>query len=393
MLIDIGSASVGAALVLLHQDKKPRVLFTHRSAIPFQKSLNFERFVTGTERAIDTVAEAVIKKGLPHLSFTPYGKKRVDTIVCFFASPWYTSQTRRIHLEKDTPFIITEETVRDIIHAEEKSFAQSRLALFTEGAGEGQIIERRIIDMRLDGYSVSAPFGKRARSVHAALFLSMVPQAIITRFTERLRRVLHVRDIGYHTFPFAAFTVLRDRFAANEDFLFLDITGEVTDVVLAKEGVLLETLSFPKGRHFVVRTLADAFGTTEHEALSLLAMHGTHSAETRTALKIEETLFRVQKEWLASFSDVLRKLGENVGIPHTIFYTADSDVQNLFKSFLSEEQFGQTSLTEAPFRVMPLDESFAASSLDRADRAPTDPFLALEGIFLQKLLCIPGKTL
>lgn len=373
LTLDMSSASVGGALVALSDGNPPHILFCDRIEIPHQKEPDVDFLITATEKTIDAVLTKAMRRGTP------------NGIACFFASPWYVAQTRTIHIAKEKPTTITEETLRSIITKEQETFRHSHLAAYAKGFDGAEIIERRIMDVRLDGYSVASPFGKRARDIHASFFVSIVPETAVLRYDERIRRIFPHATITHHTFPFAAFSTLRDHFTNEPDFLLIDVTREITDISMVIDGTLVESVSFPLGTRTLTSTVRHIVHAGEKDVATLLHMHKKGIAEKRTALKMEEALFRAQTEWGEGVTDVFKKLSANIQIPHTIFLIAENGVASFFKQFLEEEKFGQSALTESSFRVRLVDDDMANVFAKSETSARNDPQCALEAAFMARV--------
>jgi len=100
LIVDVGSASVGASLVLISPDSKtqPTTIESVRVPIKFQERFRFNYFVDLMLRAVETSVSSLIR----------ISKEKPVNIHCFIASPWYASQVRKISLKKDKEFIFDE---------------------------------------------------------------------------------------------------------------------------------------------------------------------------------------------------------------------------------------------------------------------------------------------
>src|SRR3989344_7958925 len=84
LLVDIGSASIGAAIARFSKEQKPLLEITTRNDIVFQENLNFKRFVSATTEALTKTLNQIQKRS----------SARPDHIHCVLSSPWFVSQTR-----------------------------------------------------------------------------------------------------------------------------------------------------------------------------------------------------------------------------------------------------------------------------------------------------------
>jgi len=64
----------------------------------------------------------------------------------------------------------------------------------------------------------------------------------------------------------SSFTVVRDMHIQKENFLLLDIGGEVTNISMVKKNILRESISFPLGCNFLPRGVASNLKCSLNEA-------------------------------------------------------------------------------------------------------------------------------
>ena len=115
VILDIGSGSVGGALVSFSENKKPKILFSVRKPIIFQNDFKFERFLSSMLKAADQVLEEISK--------AKQGKPK--QVFCILAAPWYVSQARNIISEDKKTFTVTTKRVDDLITHEVESLKEN----------------------------------------------------------------------------------------------------------------------------------------------------------------------------------------------------------------------------------------------------------------------------
>ena len=265
VVFDIGSASIGGAFASIDSGKTPEVIFTTRRDIPFQEKLNFQRFLESMIKTLEEMFVALEKAG---------GGVKVDQVFCVLASPWYASQTRLVHYNQPQPFTVTEKGLAKLVQKEIELFRDSKLFERSKQSDAApEIMESKNIQMKLNGYEVKSPFGKRTNELEVALYISMIPGNIFTSINESIKKFWHLPEVHFSSFSFTAFDTIRDIFADETSFLFMDISGEVTDISLAKDNVLLESISFPAGKNMLIRQLVAAMKTTSGAARTELKMY------------------------------------------------------------------------------------------------------------------------
>ncbi|OIO31739.1 MAG: hypothetical protein COZ49_02175 [Candidatus Yonathbacteria bacterium CG_4_10_14_3_um_filter_47_65] len=377
-IIDVGSASVGGAVVAIGGDSKPTMLYSTRTELVFQEDLNFGRFLSSMLKSFEIVLEDM-RKG---------SKETPREFFCSFASPWYASRTKTLHARYDSPVMVTSKMldrfVRDEVSAFEATLKDNRAM----AEDQPDVIDVNTIQVRLNGYETSNPHGKKAREVDLALYMSISSRRVLESIRNRVFKAYHSHHVVFGTYTLVAFSAIRDIFSDKKNFLFLDITGEVSDLSIIRNNVIVETVSFPFGRNSLIRRMASGFNVGPDEAVSMIRMRQEQRHTETASKKIDDIMSRAKKEWIKYFSSALTDFSSSFSIPATIFITVDADVAALYIEAIKSEEFGQFVLTENAFDERVLDGKVLTKFLevDNVDSgASLDPFLALETIFVDKV--------
>lgn len=376
VIIDVGSSSVGVGLAQVSAGAKPHIAWAAREEMVFQTELNFSRFFSSMLDALDRCLERLEKESndIP------------KSFVVSFASPWYVSQTRMVTVERDTPFTVTEKGIRTLIEREVDAFRTKQLPQYENVAEEEtDILEAESIQVKLNGYDVPNPYGVAARSMKMAVYVSMSSHKVLTAVEQRIFKRFHGRTVKFHSFPLVAFSTIRDTFVDANDFLFLDISGEVTDVSIVRDDVILETISFPLGKNFLIRRIAAAHNTVPEEAASLLRLFAAGKADDAVRMKLQTTLIAARQEWMKYFTEALASLSSDLALPYRVFFTADQDVAPWFADVLRSEEFEKYTFTDEPFQVTIFDTPILSGFSSIAAEVPQDPFVLLEAVFAAKV--------
>ena len=385
-LFDIGSASVGAGLAIVGRDAKPTIVYQTRTPIQFQENMEFERFVDITIAALSKATHTLITEGFRHLTFTKHGTRSIDSICVSFASPWYVSQVKVVEHTYDTPQEITRQHITDILQKEEAAFLNSKLSQYAEQTEEKpEIIDRRVIGITLNGYSVDAPYGKKATTCTVTMLLSAISERVHTQVAHVLDSAFHNTPVVYDTFGLIAFSTLRDLLHQTDSFLFCDVTGEVTDVGLVREGDLLRLGSFPEGKRDLVRAVIKKFATKPREAESALAQYAREEASSDETLKMEEVVYTHRNVWQKAFQELLTTFNEGYAVPHTVALMADSAVIPIFEGYITGLQHKGPIGVDQKIGVVLLNEAFFTPHIHKRGKIVVDPFIAIITLFYDKV--------
>mgnify|MGYP002621547081 CR=1 FL=1 len=332
LVFDIGSASVGGALVVLDQQEAPRVLYTTRTPMVFQAELDVDRFVSSMHEAFRAVIRDLQEKGMPYVNEYRHAKRApISRALCVYASPWYTAQTKMLTRVEDKPFTVNQALIDGLVAEEQKAFANEQ----SSGGGEGHIVEQKVTGIALNGYILhDLGTGRSAEDLRVTMSMTMIAESVIARVEQDIQAVFSVDTIDHHSFGMAGFTVLRNLYSDVSDFLFIDVSGEVTDITCAKDDALIDTVSFPFGARHIIRKLSTACNTDVEHVESLLAHPDQASESARDVL--EEALADIRREWHAAFQEALGRL-EHESSPEVVYYIADDMIVDTIGTFVTEE--------------------------------------------------------
>ena len=376
LVFNIGSSSVGGALFLAQKSGIPKIIFSTREPIPIEEQVEIDRFLSLTTQSLEIVAKKILGAGMG-------APKR---IFCVLSSPLYVSQTRVISYKKNTPFVFTTKLADALIQKEIKIFQEEHLAKYTTVGGEVRSIELKNIKTMLNGYETANPLNQSAKELEMIIFISMSGEQILKKIENTIEKYFHFNQIKFSSFAMSFFTAVRDVFKQKDNFLLVDIGGEVTDISMTKKNVLRESISFPLGRNFLTRGVASGLNCTMDEANSLISLFKDGHAEKRVAKKLTLIMKELQKKWLEKFQESLANLSHDISIPSTIYIAIDKDLADFFSETIKSEQFSQYTLAESKFEVVFLSTELLHGIATFKEPIIREPFLIIDSIYINRFL-------
>jgi hypothetical protein len=357
-LFEIGSGSVAGALVKLSSTKHPELLYSYREAIPFRENLEHSRLISDMATVVGHVAKNLGDKGLAHLNFTGYGRHRIHDIFYSFASPWVLSQTTVLDIKKEVEIVVTKQLIDDVVAKEQHSFEKlikedDKSSVFDNDA---VMIEKKMIQVRLNGYPTDNPYQKMAHQIETAFCMSFVPADIMEKINIAVEKTFNFRKVTPHSFALLSYTALRDIFPTDRNFIFVDVHGEITDVLVVKNGLLVHTFSFPFGTHTLIRKASHLLNLMPDIAESTLRVHALGKNNEINQTKVQPLIEMVQKEWLMAFSSAYTTLPEKIVLPHTFFVITDNDLEALFAEVLKTSVLVGVNMTASSPNIITLDD-------------------------------------
>ncbi len=370
LVIDIGSASVTGAYIIISGGEHPLVQKVATSPIAVLPDIDPIRFEKEMNSALTNVMQMIeaLKEPKP------------DRISVFLSSPWYVSQVRNAKLSRPSSFVVSKKILDDLVMRERKAFDEE-IHPGVSAVEPLRSIESKTVRVVLNGYSVQDPINMSAHDVELALYVAASPERILTSIEEAISKIYPHTAVSFTSFLTAAFYTLHSHFEREINCLFVDIGGEITDVTLIRNGAPTQSVSFPKGRNFMLRELANGLGRSIDESVSICTLYVEGKVEESMKVTCEKILTQVKNTWLTEFQKSLFVVSNELSVPDTVFLTCHSDVAPWFVETIRREEFQQYTLTEKEFRVVLLDGQFFHNDLGHADGILRNPFVMIEALF------------
>ncbi|MEK7113806.1 MAG: hypothetical protein AAB873_03195 [Patescibacteria group bacterium] len=373
LVFDIGSSSVGGMFFEARKDASPRIIQTIRESIKLEKEINPEKLLHLTTKTLESVAGKLSKvgAGIP------------TEIFCILSSAFYASQTRTIKFDKNTPFVFTSKLA--------ETLGQKEVDLFKEENKSHKekirVFEYKNIKTLLNGYTTHAPLNKKAKSIEISMFISMALESVLHEIEEAISKSFHSKNIEFASFTMASFIVARDMFTHKEDFILIDITGEITEIAVVKKEALAGSVSYHVGTNFFIRKTSEFLAVSLEEAKSIFSLYKDGHAEVSLKRKLDPFMNGLVKEWLRKLEESLTVLGEGVSIPSDMFVTIDDHLQDFFLEIIKKESFNQHAFSSSKFRIFFLDTKTLHGFASFKGETKRDSFLVVESIYLNRFVC------
>lgn len=387
LVLDVGNASVGGALVLLTPQDVPQIVFSTRSAITVSRTIHSSRLIQSLGNALERTLKDLNKNGMPHLVFTRRGKMIPRFVFCVFAAPWHVSHLRATAVSQPTSFEVTHDALSSILQKELETSKNPQTKEYLRSGVEGDrmiFLEKEVVRITLNGYETPKPFHRKTKKLESLFFVSMAPQDIIDLVKKKIERVFHIDDVRFHSFTLAFWNVVRGIWGVEKDYLLIDISGELSEISLVRDGALVETGTFPRGRNFFLRKIMSSFHVSIHEASSLLDLYFSGNLSNEVADRFETILNETKKEWLQNLKEALSRFSDGLFLPSHIFLAADEPLAKLLMRVIQDGKWGVATFTGEPF-VVTLIGNEALANFSKTTSTRQDNFLIIDSLFAQKL--------
>jgi hypothetical protein len=389
LILDIGTASVGAALVCFSPNELPHVLYTVRH--PYKKKAihpKLKTLIPALSETLSLVLDDVLKKGLKQASSIVEGARKPVFVACTLNVPWYISYAKTVNRLEKEPFIINREVLSAAIEKEVDNLKKSAEERYKkEGLSSNKVerIEAETIHVKLNGYSIPKPYGKEAKDLAASIYTSFTPEQTLEVVKKQIFKSLHIRKPSFHSFSLVFFTTLRDIWTNAHTFFAIDMSEEISTISLVRDEVIVNSTSIPFGRNFFIRIIAEECNVPTHEALSLLNLSMTHKLDENVSKKLDKALAHGKEEWLAHFKERIEILCNSLLVPSHVFLAIPNPLGPWFVRLFKEMTLSLSDTTEiGPFTVNLLNYAGLSNFLNIDKSVKNDSFLFLEALFIDK---------
>ena len=378
VVIDIGSSSVGSAVVSLENNQGPHIIFCDRQPFHIGENVTAKRLILNLRQALGKtlqVTEQFITK--KHSGFSIQG------IMCTYCSPWHNSSTKTVRIKEETPTLITHSLIEGLLKKEERRL-MNELENKKDAAiqfKEPVLLDQKIIQIKLNGYNTSEPYEKEATEIELTFFTTIASGALIDLVEDIVKKNLHSRHVNHHAFSLVAWDFISDVYSYVKNFIHLDVTGEVTDITVVEDNNIKEIASLPNGRHLLVRTIARRLDVNEEIALSYLELLARHTAHQKLEEQLKNILVDVKNEFKIVLEDTFKHMSIGSELPLNAFITADEDVADIFSESLKQ--------IRPDIKVIILHNKNIPAHCTFTNTQYADNFVAIESAFLHKMSLLP----
>lgn len=377
LMFDVGNASIGAALVTF-ENEHPIIVYTSRVPIGFQQAINAKRFLSAATTTLETLCAKVQNEYIK----THGSTNKIKRVACTFASPWLFSKPITINYQQEKAFALTPEFVNHLVLEERDRFMAS---FVKEGKPPtARLIETHVTSTILNGYDITHIANQRGTEATIHTFFSAAAIEALQAFEKVIHTTFHINNISFSSFLFAYFNTIKDTYKQHENVICVDVTGEVTDILVTNRGTIANVSSFPLGTRTIARTIANDTGTPSDAALALQSL--VTKEGTAKDPRVETSLKKAINDWTIAMNESLHTISNGALLPRHMFVTIDTDVAPPFLNALQTLEYDAFGVSKEHFTVTPITEELGAQALTYETGVPVDPFLSIGALFLKKLL-------
>ena len=349
----ITSGYVWSAIVEFKKGGVSAIIHSESIPLPISEKLDKEKLERDTLSATALAAAnlAVISKEKNVL---------LSGNIVVLGAPWYIGETKIINQSYKRNTTIRQDLLDSLTKEQINNFEEEN------SIHDAVILEKKITNITLNGYTTLEPFNKKANSLAFSLFFSLTTKNLKAKLDEIFEKELQYKEQYWHSLPIFLFGSLinqTDQASHVNDFLILDVGAEVSEISIVREKSFLETASIPFGSNHMVRAVSDKLKMTIPLASSLLRLQKEGGSNEINNSRLSDIFLSQESPWKALLLPSLLNLAGGLSLPTTLYLICDSDTKKFFKQTLEKEDYVESALSGSKFSIVEIDFKNFCNSL------------------------------
>lgn len=273
------------------------------------------------------------------------------------------------------------EKIIGLVQARALKKAKAQLAWELGGKDvEIRLVNSALVNMTIDGYTVSSPIGFQGRDVLIQLYTAFAPLVHIGAL-ERTATELDLDLLAVAAEPFAVSrSVIGNDPNANMSAILMDIGGGTTDIAILNEGGVEGTKMFGIGGRAFTRSIERDLSTDFEQAEILKLAVDSSKVPTHKKAQIKESLQKTLDVWMSGVELGLSEFTKLDHLPNRILLCGGGSSLGMLMDELSEKSW----YTGLPFTRKPvvqhINPSQVAGIIDKTDAVNDHTYITAMGL-------------
>ena len=337
-VLDIGSGSVGCALLAVRNHEPSVILATSRVFLP-NAERSTEQLITGIAGIIKDAHTAAMASYAASQQKI-YGPAR--EVYCVIRTPWTQSQTRRVEQFFEKSIRVQDSHISELA---KKALAQS-------GVERANLLEASVSEIELSGYPTHSPVGKNTQQITVGVLISTIDQAFRSAVTPAVQAVFPGLDAKWRSHTRAALSLLNKMPEETRDCVLVDISNENTTFVVVRKNLIEGQGQAPEGVRKILERVAP--GKPEEETLSMIRMLNHEACSGEACDAIMGAMGKAEPEIVHLFGEVCATLSSVRRLPRHVILLTHTDLAIWLTKILNRVDFAAFTATSLPFQVTTL---------------------------------------
>jgi len=346
LCIDLGSASVGVAIVVYKENTYPTIVSSVRIPLSVHKPITNEAFLSTLLEYLTIALETTLEQGV-HALERIHAPQNIQNVHVTCSSPWFVTGIHNAKETFDEPQFFTEEYFNTVLQTAEEGFYEIASNAFTDTPfnSDVRILEHEYSTILLNGYATNNPFGKQITEYTMDIFFSAIPAILPDRIENIISDFFHFKKIYFHTTTHSIHTTIGTLFPRIQNGFTIEISGEQTDITLIKNGHLRHVYSCEQGINTLVRSVAKQRNIGYKAAESALETMTMEDVLHDHREEIKAAIVDAINAWKVDITNILKLIQQEymwcprayVVTPHLAKDMYISSLSDLFSDYVKDK--------------------------------------------------------
>lgn len=315
IVLDIQSSLVRGAIVVKDDNGQ-----THISSV-VTKSISNKTKIVNTEHLIKRTIK-LVSEVVEHLAKDIQGGS-IHNIEYIMSSPWIFSKLKTVRVEYKNETAITPKIVADIVKEELKD----------SSIKDAEPVEQKVFEIKLNGYPVANFENKKAHLLEISISTSFSSEAFLNKINSAVNRHIHIKGYTFHSALLMQYKALREILSGNNEFLYIHVHSELTDLIIVKDGLCKHIASFPFGINSLLRKVVKETKDSMESGDSLLSLYQGDKLNKTEKSNYQKIINPLIEDWGDQLIKTFDGIFDNNNLPRTVYLSAHSHF-DLFKESL-----------------------------------------------------------
>jgi len=387
LLFELRGDAVASSIIKTHIQEKPEILYSNKRTVTNREKIDPKKYAQILMKELDKLVEETYKVGILKILKVLDKNIEISDVHVVLSSPWVLSQSKNIRIKKNKGFQINREFLQNILLNEENNLSSPEIFYKKDDRRDDNIllIEEKIVQSKLNGYKVHSIFEKFVTCLELNLFLSVSNYFFIENIKKVISKTFIRKPIFFHSFVLAGFSVIRDIVPHNNDYIFVDIGAEVTDICFVNDSAIHSVYTYPFGKNNIVRKIVEKTKNTYDTVISLINMQCDNKCDERALTINEKALDESVSDWASGLYKIFTSLTSKGGIPRDIILLIDDKLANIIGKKIKTNKLKSFKMINNDFNVNFINDNKFNNLVNKNKFFEDDFTLKICTIYLDKL--------
>lgn len=308
LVISLKSSSVELSVIDL--SKNPVLLLNTKETLLYKEALTPQTFVDKTTEALDKILKSNYSEIIKKLK----GSNECEIIL---HAPWFLPEL--IYQKNEGGQINLKDFFKQSVKPpEQKEYVQ---------------IENKITNILLNGYNLTKLKDVKAEDIEINLYRSFIKEETLQKIKSVIKKYLGgITKFDLSSSAMQLYEVIKDIFVHEDNFMFFNIGGEITEIGIVENDILEAFYTVPIGSHEFSRQLDTFIG--EKGDLSTLSFLGDNATDKNLDQIKKDKMNKLKEEWSSEIIKTIKEEGKE--LPHKVFLVSNSDSIKFFNEIIKE---------------------------------------------------------